>query len=83
MRDATSCESCGAPIVWRAHSKTGKLAPIDAAPNPDGNAYLMPGGRYGLVTAREREAGFLPRTPLYMPHYATCPQADLWRNRGR
>jgi hypothetical protein len=80
----TACRSCGAPILW-AVTTGGKPIPLDAEPDAGGNV-LMTGARVG--TARgfapevRVEAGpplFPDDSPRFMPHHATCPQADRWR----
>lgn len=76
-----TCRSCGAPIQWRRHATTGRLAPIDAVPSPDGNVALCPGGeRYVIVSRNERG---VRGQPLYTNHFATCPQSRGWRDRGK
>lgn len=77
------CRSCGAPVLWRAHAKTNRLAPIDARPNPQGNVYLLPDERYEVLTAAQRKAGWVPRTPLHTNHFQTCPHAKGWHDRAR
>lgn len=82
------CRSCGAPIRW-AVTTHGRMMPLDAEPNPDGNVTFT--GR-----RRPSRAGDAPEVHVhavgqrgldvedapdrYMPHHATCPQADDWRN---
>jgi DNA modification methylase len=41
----TACRSCGAEIRW-ARTFTGKLMPLDAAPNPAGNVEARPAKSY-------------------------------------
>lgn len=73
-----TCRYCRARIVW-ARTHAGKLMPLDADPDPDGNV---------MLTRREGagpEATVLgPGDPLFMPegmtrhmpHFATCPNYD-------
>lgn len=35
------CRSCGVEIVWLAHERTKKPAPIEVEPRVDGNVYLV------------------------------------------
>lgn len=62
------CE-CGAALIFRAHYRTGKSAPIEPYPVPNGNIRLLPGGRYAVLTRDELEGA---EPPLYVSHYANC-----------
>lgn len=66
------CKSCGARVIW-ARTKNGKPTPLNADPVPDGTMYVRDGvaRHVDLLTPKD--------TPWYMPHFATCPQADEWR----
>lgn len=68
------CRSCGQPVVWAAHHETGRLAPIDPAPNPAGNVVLLPKGRYRVLSAGEQPVG-----DRFTSHFATCAHAPAWR----
>ncbi len=76
------CQSCGAPIYWARHERTGRSAPIDAAPDVAGTIELMPrfGGSATWRVIPQAERVYVT-APLYTPHYATCPQAAAWRKR--
>lgn len=67
-----TCSSCGAPIIWCKFATSGKPAPIDAEPVPDGNLVMMPGAK--VEAARAGADG-----PLYKSHFATCPNAKAHR----
>lgn len=77
------CQSCQAEILW-ARTPSGRRIPLDAEPNPDGNV---------ILTGYEDEARTLTKAELpayrargwriWMPHHATCPNADEWRRRER
>ena len=81
----TLCRSCSAPLRW-GKTPSGKRMPLNAEPDLErGNVRLtldryFPDGSqpaiiYGAEAARHvREAGDL----LYLPHHATCPDADRW-----
>lgn len=77
----TSCNSCGARIIW-ARTSTGRSMPVDAEPTDDGNVELLP-----LVhSQRSPEAIVHPQPPmgagpLRLSHFASCPHADQWRKR--
>lgn len=71
---ATSCQSCGAPIKWVV-TEAGRNMPIDAEPSEKGNLLLI--DRYvRFVKTREREDRDVP---LYISHFATCPDARAWK----
>lgn len=78
-----SCKSCGAEIDWAIDPK-GKRVPVDAGDKPDGNVAAWPGQHVQLL-ARYLKRGEQPlqderRTTS---HFATCPDAEKWRERGR
>lgn len=89
----TVCTSCGAPILW-AVTETGKRIPVDREPVAGGNLRLATVERDadGKVTVCDispptaRVVGatidlFDPgdNGERWMPHHATCPQANEWR----
>lgn len=90
VENVVPCRSCGAPVRWREHHRTRRLAPIDAEPNvpPLGDVVLMTGGRYAVgptsVPADEIEGRDETGAPLrYTPHFSTCPESARWRGKGR
>jgi len=78
----TTCSSCGAPIIFK-QTVTGKQMPLDAEPNADGNVQLgwIGGEEVALLLAEpgDRAAAQIAGHLLYMPHFATCPNADEHR----
>lgn len=77
----TQCRSCGADVRWLTSEATGRIAPIDAAPDASGNVVIDGAGRsYQVLTAGEREASARPR---YTNHFQTCPQRQMWAQKGR
>lgn len=69
----SACKSCGAPVDW-AVTPAGKRMPLDVGPAENGNLTL----KLGIAVPRTEEhvaAGL----PARVSHYATCPQANLWR----
>lgn len=74
------CRSCGAPIVWVKHQTTGRAAPINVDPDPEGNIVItddMFGNpTYIIVTKSE------PGT-RYTSHFATCQNVKVWRKQPR
>lgn len=65
-----SCRSCNASIRW-ARTQHGNLMPLDAHPTANGCIDIID----GTAMATTPQAGRL----LWMPHHATCPDADTWR----
>lgn len=81
-----SCDSCEAPIDWTV-TEAGKRMPVDAGEREDGNVIVTAGTRNGrpVLLSRAVTGGELPmpgerRTTS---HFATCPDRDKWRDRGR
>jgi hypothetical protein len=79
-----SCKSCGAAIRWvtvvRAHGRGERAMPIDAEPSATGNVLLTGRNDRGPV-ARVLGAGEsgVAGTPLYLAHFASCPNAKQHR----
>jgi hypothetical protein len=80
------CRSCGAEIGW-IRTKAGKNMPVDAKPIPfvewlEGDTLVTEEGE----TFRAYPSVALPADAkdvkfAYRSHFATCPQADKWRNK--
>jgi hypothetical protein len=78
-----TCRSCKALIMWLDHVTTGKAAPIDADPSPDGNIRVgVAFEHYTVLTGQERKDALERGDELHLNHYATCPQAKAWRERA-
>lgn len=65
------CRSCEAEVLW-VTMESGRRMPVNPEPMEGGNLQLDPEQEY----ARVRTDGEGPR---YVTHYATCPQAKIWR----
>jgi hypothetical protein len=76
---ASLCRSCGAPILW-VLTTHGKRMPLDAEPDPAGNVSLDQ-HRVATVHTGGSLAFLAVVNERWMPHHATCPQADQWRKR--
>jgi hypothetical protein len=67
-------------MIW-ATNQAGRAQPFDAEPSPKGTSTLTTGSdgviRARLVPAEQRRGLF--SEPLYMPHHATCPDAERFR----
>lgn len=64
---ASVCKGCLAPILWRRHETTGKMAPIDAAPAEDGNVIVVDEETYRIAGPLDAFTG-----PRHKNHWATC-----------
>jgi hypothetical protein len=76
-----TCRSCQAPVMWLENVATGKPAPIDIEPTPDGNIVILDEGRYNVLARSERAEAAAEGYPLHTNHFATCAQAASWRGR--
>lgn len=73
------CRSCDAPIFYALSVKNRRPMPIDSIPDPNGNLLVRQGKQstnlYAQVdTSKEGDE------ERYTSHFATCPQANEWRN---
>lgn len=69
----SACRSCGDDIVW-AVTETGRRMPLDAKPVA-GGLFVMVGGKARKATAEDDRL----HRDRYTSHFATCAQADDWR----
>jgi hypothetical protein len=66
------CRGCQAPLRWARAASTGNRMPFDLLPSESGTWSILSDGT--AVKARPGYGG-----PLYTPHWASCPQAGLFR----
>lgn len=82
----SKCRSCGAPIRWVVSVK-GVPQPLDFEPNPAGplvidlKSVVRDGHTIHEERARKFEDLFDHGVERFMPHHATCPQAEKWRRK--
>jgi hypothetical protein len=69
------CRSCDALIQW-AETLDGNFMPLDLDATPTGTLVVI-NGKVRLATDDDRRL----RRPLYVSHFATCPQAAKWRRQ--
>jgi hypothetical protein len=74
------CRECGQPIRW-ARTERGRTIPLDRDPVPNGNLVLLPVS--GEAVHLRAGAAVEPGTLRYVSHFATCPQAGLFRTPKR
>lgn len=70
------CRSCEAPIFWLKNDSTGKPAPIDVDPNPEGPVIITVEEKaltYHVLTDAELAAGV--DVDRYTNHFQRCPFA--------
>ncbi len=85
----SKCKSCGAEIKW-IKMASGKNMPCDAAPISY-SEILHPASKSDDFLTLVTDKGTLVRTVLdpggdklgYTSHFATCPNANAFRRRGR
>lgn len=65
------CQACPAPLRWARSATTGNRMPFDLEPSPSGTWVI----ERGLA----RKATSEDTGPRYVPHFATCPRAGLFR----
>jgi hypothetical protein len=85
--DDNRCRSCKKPIIW-AITEKNKRIPIDPKPAANGNIALVDRGNFLLPLAHYKSAGLIaamraaePTTPLFLSHFATCPDAARFRKK--
>lgn len=84
MRNNGLCRSCGAAIIWLKHKETGKANPIDALPASDGNLFInRDAGLYRQATGEEKEKAIKIKKPMYISHFATCPNSARHRKEQK
>lgn len=83
------CKGCGKPIYW-VETEKGARMPLDPAPVEAGRIIVRMGPHMGQATAHaetaEETAARLRCTEpaarvAFVPHHATCPDADLFRKK--
>lgn len=87
----TPCKSCGALMIWARSSKSGANVPLDARPvTGQEDERVRP---WTTVFSRETVAGnevctpghydaVYTQGPVYVNHFATCPNAKEHRRRA-
>lgn len=84
MAAVANCGSCGTEIEWTV-TEAGKSMPVDAGEDPEGNVIVIP-SRKGRGASRSRAVTGaelpMPGERRTVSHYATCPDAKEWRERG-
>lgn len=77
------CDYCPAEIIWAVTAKNVAMA-LDAGPHPNGNVVLRRralGAPLAVVYGGAPLS--VPASQRFMPHWATCPNAELAREAKR
>lgn len=77
MLDQQRCSSCHARIVWCLSAASGKPIPLDPEPKLGGNVEVVNDSIARVVPPADRA-----ERPLYVSHFATCPNAAAHRKRA-
>lgn len=82
----SQCRSCQAPIRW-ARTPKGARMPLDLEPVANGNIHLgwVGGDELAFVLTDQADIAGCQAdgTPLYVSHFATCPDAPSHRKCRR
>lgn len=74
----TSCKSCGATIRWVKMAGSGKSMPLDDVPSTEGTVAV----ERGVAHVLSGLAIVAYDGPLFVSHFASCPQANEHRRSG-
>lgn len=69
------CSICGAPMIWTMTAKGGKMMPVDAEPDPEGNVWVWRGVGSKWMSAGKEVEGATRHTS----HFAKCVNAKRHR----
>jgi hypothetical protein len=74
------CRSCSAPIRWGT-TYEGARIPLDFDAAATGNIRWFDDGRIDVLNAKRARVYRQLGVPLYVSHFATCPNAAQHRRR--
>jgi hypothetical protein len=78
----TTCRSCRRPVMMLRHERTGRSAPIDRDPVPDGPIIVnREACTYRVLTKADRTDPALGDVARHTNHFQTCPNAKRWKRR--
>ncbi len=75
------CRRCHAEIIW-CRTGRGKKMPVDAEPTADGQFVIEGDDHDPLVRRLPNDAAATYTGEKHTSHFATCPNADEFRNKG-
>ncbi|QBG78441.1 hypothetical protein PBI_WALRUS_50 [Gordonia phage Walrus] len=82
------CRGCS-ELMFFAVTRDGRSIPVDHKPAADGNLAVAPlqDGeklpRATVVTPGQAAGMRAAGVPVFSPHFASCPEAESFRRRGR
>lgn len=80
----SKCRSCPAQVVWAKHKTTDRANPLDPQPSEKGNLLLDRSRMiYEVLTGDDLERAREQGIPLFVSHFATCPNARRHHNHQR
>lgn len=85
MNARSCCRTCGATVRW-VTLDSGRALPLDPHPTVRGNVRVDEAtGRATVLDAEAMRSNTLSATPspLYVAHFATCPDAATHRKGTR
>jgi hypothetical protein len=68
----SACRGCGSEIVWAKSKSSDRSIPLDAGSKQK---------RAAVVSLDERGSPEVRIVDTYIPHHATCPNADQFRKQ--
>jgi len=82
VKRISECRRCHAEMIW-CRTGRGKKMPVDAEPTSDGVFVLEHGESSDPVVRRlSNDAAATYTGEKFTSHFATCPNADDFRNKG-
>lgn len=75
------CRSCQAPVRFVRMVPSGRYNPLNPEPREDGNVRILADGRGQALTKVALEQARAEGVPLYLSHFANCPQRGAWRQQ--
>lgn len=82
MRRVATCKRCSAEMIW-CRTGRGKKMPVDAEPTAAGLFVLEGDEQDPLAHRLANDAAATYTGEKYTSHFATCPNADEFRQKGR
>jgi hypothetical protein len=77
------CQGCHAEVNWLPNDETGKMAPVNVTPDPEGNVIYV-AGKYHVLTDKEKRANVAgASTARFTLHFVTCPKKAHFKSCRR
>lgn len=75
------CHSCQARIRWAILMPSERHMPLDADPAATGTIAFQSDNERARVLTKAEIAEAAGKVPLFISHFATCPQATKYRRQ--